>query len=546
MEKVKLNLLEESEDNPRQIKNSEGDKDLKRSIEAKGLLTPLLVRKHGKKYQILAGHRRYSACKALGYKEVPVTIADVNRAEGKEIMVIENLQRVDVHPMEEARAFQELYEKLETQKLPPAECIKSVAKKMGKTIPYITQNIVLCQLHIKIANLFLKGIITKPIALVYAKMTHDDQLSVLDNNLVTWPTSHHKTIEDLKRHIDAFKTRLMSEIIWTVDDEFEGLVACNACPKNTGVNTDLFGTSTKKDARCTDRECFNTKKRKHLSKMRSSAKAGWDICFDFHEGAIEYAWSNSDPQISIKGGSVKANELKNKSFSYKNKKDLKDPFPVYVKSHNTDHWNTDIKSLLGKTIFIENPYDENGIAPGPRRDVEGDHEEKWKQDRIAREKRAIKELLMLDYSINETQKVKTGHFNEIGDLFCERIAKALFGDASYGKGVRVLALFGEGKGETFWERYAFLENEGWDEYNLGRTDLIAKIAKQGLKGLHKLDLVINALSDYDSIHGGEGAKYSKENSIKCFVSEICDLDFKKVSRAVQKETKQIYDGTKEE
>ena len=120
----------------------------------------MLVRKHGEKYQILAGHRRYSACKALGYKEVPVTIADVNRTEAKEIMVIENLQRVDVHPMEEARAFQELYEKLEAQKLPPVECIKSVAKKMGKTVPYITQNIVLCQLHIKIANLFLKVVIS--------------------------------------------------------------------------------------------------------------------------------------------------------------------------------------------------------------------------------------------------------------------------------------------------------------------------------------------------------------------------------------------------
>ena len=545
MKEIDIKLLQESEDNPRQIKNTEGDKDLQRSIEQVGLLTPILVRKHGEKYQILAGHRRYAACKVLGKKKIPVTIADVNRAEGKEIMVIENLQREDVHPMEEARAFQELYEKLETQKLPPVECIKLVAKKMGKTVPYITQNIVLCQLHLKIANLFLKGIITKPIALIYAKMTHDDQLNVLDNNLMTWPTNHHRTIEDLKRHIETFKTRSMSEIIWKVDDEFEGLVACNACPKNTGVNTDLFGTSTKKDARCTDKECFNSKKRKHLSQMRASAKSKWYGKFDFHEGAIEYEWGNSNPQIKIKGGSKKANELKNKCFPYKSKKDLKDPFPVYVKSHNISQWGSDTKSLLSKTVYIEYPYDKDGNAPGPGRDVESDHENKYENDRIAREKRAIKELLMLDYSINEAKKVKTGHFNELGDSFELRIAKALFGDLSYGKGVRVLALLGEGKGKTFWERYDFLESEGWDEYKLKSNDFMAKIAKQGLKGIHKLDLVINALKDYDSIYEGEGAKYPKENSIKCFVSEICDLDFKKVSRAVQKETKQIYDGTKE-
>ena len=280
--------------------------------------------------------------------------------------------------------------------------------------------------------------------------------------------------------------------------------------------------------------------------MRSYAKAHWVWKFDFHEGVIEYEWGNSNSQIKIKGGSVKANELKDMAFPFKSKKDLKDPFPVYVKPHNVNQWGSDTKSLLGKTVFIENPYDKDGRAPGPRRDVEGDHEEKWKQDRIAKDKRAIKELLMLDYSINEAQKVKTGHFNELGDSFELRIANALFGDVSFGKGVRILALLGEGKGETFWERYDFLESEGWDEYKLKSNDLMAKIAKQGLEGLHKLDLVINALSDYDSIHGGEGAKYSKENSIKCFVSEICDLDFKKVSKAVQKETKQVYDGTKEE
>ena len=71
---------------------------------------------------------------------------------------------------------------------------------------------------------------------------------------------------------------------------------------------------------------------------------------------------------------------------------------------------------------------------------------------------------MLDYSINEAQKVKTGHFNELGDGFELRIAGALFSNnISFGKGVRILALFGEGEGETFWERYYFLENEGWDE-----------------------------------------------------------------------------------
>ena len=99
METIKLELLEESENNPRQMRDKKADEDLKRSIEEDGLLTPLLVRKKGKKYQILAGHRRYGAIKSLGYKEVEVKETDVTKEKANELMIVENLQRESVNSM---------------------------------------------------------------------------------------------------------------------------------------------------------------------------------------------------------------------------------------------------------------------------------------------------------------------------------------------------------------------------------------------------------------------------------------------------------------
>ena len=80
-------------------------RELSESIQEHGVLQPLLVRKHGNGYEIIAGERRYQASKLAGLEELPVIIKDVNDEEMLALALIENLQRSDLNPVEEAKGY---------------------------------------------------------------------------------------------------------------------------------------------------------------------------------------------------------------------------------------------------------------------------------------------------------------------------------------------------------------------------------------------------------------------------------------------------------
>ena len=83
-------------------------RELSESIQEHGVLQPLLVRKHGNGYEIIAGERRYQASKLAGLEELPVIIKDVNDEEMLALALIENLQRSDLNPVEEAKGYRQL------------------------------------------------------------------------------------------------------------------------------------------------------------------------------------------------------------------------------------------------------------------------------------------------------------------------------------------------------------------------------------------------------------------------------------------------------
>lgn len=83
-------------------------RELSESIKEHGVLQPLLVRKHGNGYEIIAGERRYQASKLAGLEELPVIIKDVNDEEMLALALIENLQRSDLNPVEEAKGYRQL------------------------------------------------------------------------------------------------------------------------------------------------------------------------------------------------------------------------------------------------------------------------------------------------------------------------------------------------------------------------------------------------------------------------------------------------------
>ena len=104
--------------------------ELANSIREKGILQPLLVRPKGKNFEIVAGERRWRAAKIAGLKTVPVVIRELSDRETLEIAIVENLQREDLGPVEEARAFQKLIEFGMTQ--------EEAAQAVGKSRPTVT------------------------------------------------------------------------------------------------------------------------------------------------------------------------------------------------------------------------------------------------------------------------------------------------------------------------------------------------------------------------------------------------------------------------
>ncbi|WP_432290621.1 ParB/RepB/Spo0J family partition protein [Olsenella uli] len=127
--------------------------ELSDSIKQNGILQPLLVRKKGTKYEIVAGERRYQAAKLAGLEEVPVIIKEISDAEVFKLALIENLQRSDLSPLEEARGYKQL---IKERSLTQDE----VAKLVSKSRSAVTNTLRLLDLPEEVQQFVEEGLIT--------------------------------------------------------------------------------------------------------------------------------------------------------------------------------------------------------------------------------------------------------------------------------------------------------------------------------------------------------------------------------------------------
>ncbi len=97
---------------PREEFDQERIEELAQSIREKGVIQPLLVRRRGDDYELIAGERRLRACNMLGLNEIPIIVKDVDDRDSLEYALIENIQRQGLNPIEEAHAYQHLIDKL--------------------------------------------------------------------------------------------------------------------------------------------------------------------------------------------------------------------------------------------------------------------------------------------------------------------------------------------------------------------------------------------------------------------------------------------------
>ena len=138
---------------PRKIFNEEALKELAESIKEHGIIQPIVVRKKEKKYEIIAGERRFRAAKLAGLKEVPAIVKEMTEQQMMEVAILENLQREDLTPIEEAEAYSSLIENLNFTQ-------DALAKRLGKSRPHIANHIRLLQLPEDVRKLMNEGVLS--------------------------------------------------------------------------------------------------------------------------------------------------------------------------------------------------------------------------------------------------------------------------------------------------------------------------------------------------------------------------------------------------
>ncbi len=153
VQEVKLKDLRPNPYQPRKIFQPQAIEELKASIQEHGILQPIIVRKSIKGYEIVVGERRYRAAKAADLKTVPVVVRDLDEKQMMELAVLENLQREDLTPIEEAAAYQMLMEKLGITQ-------EELAKRLGKSRPHIANHIRLLGLSQPVQELISDGKLT--------------------------------------------------------------------------------------------------------------------------------------------------------------------------------------------------------------------------------------------------------------------------------------------------------------------------------------------------------------------------------------------------
>jgi ParB family chromosome partitioning protein len=168
---IAIDLIDPNPHQPRQVM---GDlSELIASIAEKGIVEPIVVRQRGERFQIVAGERRYQASIQAGLRELPVVIREVDDTEVIELALIENLQRKDLTPFEEAEALHGLAERC-------GYTHEDLARRLGKSRSSITESLTLCNMPEEVRNICrLADISSKSLLLQIVRQDSPEKMTAL-------------------------------------------------------------------------------------------------------------------------------------------------------------------------------------------------------------------------------------------------------------------------------------------------------------------------------------------------------------------------------
>ena len=215
---IEINKIVKNRFQPRKIFDENKLNELTNSIKERGVLQPIIVRKHYKddgKYEIIAGERRFLAAQKAGLEKVPVVITNVDDLKSLEFAIIENVQRDDLNPLEEAQSYQRLIDEFSYDH-------EKVSKFIGKSRSYITNSLRILTLPKEVLNLIETRKITAGHAKILvgldnaefvANKIHDKKLSVRQaENLVKIFKTKKKSLKSRDVNVQTLENSLIEKI----------------------------------------------------------------------------------------------------------------------------------------------------------------------------------------------------------------------------------------------------------------------------------------------------------------------------------------------
>lgn len=228
---VPINKVEPNKEQPRKHFNEDALLELSESIKQMGIIQPIVVQDRNSYYEIIAGERRWRAAKQAGLKKIPVIIKNYTEQEIVEISLIENIQREDLNPIEEAFAYKRLLEEFNLKQ-------DEVAERVSKSRTAVTNSIRLLKLNEKVQQMVIDEMLTTGHArallgiedqeqqYIIAQKIFDEKLSVRDTEkLVKSLQNEKKKKKEEKEKIDP----KLEAVYHDLEEQMKGILGTKVC-----------------------------------------------------------------------------------------------------------------------------------------------------------------------------------------------------------------------------------------------------------------------------------------------------------------------------
>jgi len=211
---VELDMIEPNRKQPRKYFDEAALEELAASLKNYGMIQPIVVKENGDYYEIIAGERRWRAAKIAGLAKVPVVIKKWEEGEAFEAALVENLQREDLNPMEEAESYQRLQEEFGLSQ-------EKIAEKVGKSRSAITNSLRLLQLDPRVRNFVVENKLTGGHARTLLPITDGDEQFELAEYVIEEGLSVRAVEALVKAHLEKTKKPAEKEEALSKADERE-------------------------------------------------------------------------------------------------------------------------------------------------------------------------------------------------------------------------------------------------------------------------------------------------------------------------------------